>query len=627
MKIEVRAGNAVHIEGYVNAVERDSHVITVPSIGQCVEQIKAGVFDTALRAASDVMMLENHDETRRLGSISEGNLKLYEDNIGLRAIADIVDADIADKARRKMLKGWSFGFICTDSEIEQRAGNVPRRIVKGMTLSEVSLIDGSMKPCYSGTSVEVRADGFIREFRAAADDNIEYSILDSVDTSTDAENAPVDSTADGETVENRSEDPDYSYYDAMLRYLELRYNPYHDPGNGRFCSGGGGGGEINSVLYIPQGHAGVYKGNKAAMQKSMSSASQQASERIKAMGGTVDENGRYSFQEHGGLMMIQGQTGAAPTTTINVQTGNVASQATNSSGGLTNANTNSTIGNMGETNKTSRDYGSELAKAIGQTRYDEICQQIDNSQNSDLQKLYSGNINKMAVTYDPQSAKSCQNNGKNSIMLNELGEETTSGRAKNSVVFHEGAHAIDNQLGGGGKDQYFSLSWNNGAFGKSLQSEVDDYVTSRHNQLKAEYDSNKGNAAWLREHVAPLGSKGFPDKAIVAIYGNKKYTKSIAYNSIKNEISRSYKDPDKAISHQAGCVSDLFGLGTNNRARNGMGHDDKYAKTGVKFALPVEGFAEFSECTATGHTDFLQKYFPKTYVQYEKMLTDGAATY
>lgn len=253
MKIEIRADNTVHIEGYVNAVERDSNIINVPSVGRCVEQIRAGVFDKALSSGADVSILENHDNSRRLGSISEGNLKLYEDNIGLRAIADIVDADIADKARRKMLKGWSFGFVCTENEIEKRAGNVPRRIVKGMMLSEVSLIDGSMKPCYSGTSVEVRADGFIREFRAADDDNIEYSMLDSVDTSTDAENAPVDSTADGEDVENRAEEPDYSYYDAMLRYLELRYNPYHDD-KGRFCSGGGGGG--GGVLVVPKGQKG-----------------------------------------------------------------------------------------------------------------------------------------------------------------------------------------------------------------------------------------------------------------------------------------------------------------------------------------------------------------------------------
>ena len=42
MKIELRADNSVHIEGYVNAVERDSNIINVPSVGRCVEQIRAG---------------------------------------------------------------------------------------------------------------------------------------------------------------------------------------------------------------------------------------------------------------------------------------------------------------------------------------------------------------------------------------------------------------------------------------------------------------------------------------------------------------------------------------------------------------------------------------------------------
>lgn len=253
MLIEIRADNTVHIEGYVNAVERDSNIINVPSVGRCVEQIRAGVFDKALSSGADVSILENHDNSRRLGSISEGNLKLYEDNIGLRASADITDIEIVGKARRGELKGWSFGFICTDSEIEQRSGNVPRRIVKGMTLSEVSLIDGDYKPCYNGTLVEVRSEGNFIEYRAGIDENVEVNTpTESADTSTDAENAPVDSTADGETVENRSETPDYSYYDALLRYFELRYNPYHDE-KGRFCSGGGSGG---GVLVVPKGQKG-----------------------------------------------------------------------------------------------------------------------------------------------------------------------------------------------------------------------------------------------------------------------------------------------------------------------------------------------------------------------------------
>lgn len=269
MKIEVRSGG-VHIEGYVNAVERDSKIINVPSIGRCVEQIRAGAFENALNTAPDVAILENHDFSRQLGSVSEGNLILYEDNIGLRAIADITDTDISGKARHGQIKGWSFGFICNEQEIEERSGNVPRRIVKELSLSEVSLIDGNYTPCYNGTLVEVRSEGNFVEYRSGIDEKVEYN------SSSDGENLKytqlyeTDSTAADENVENRSgEEIDYSYYENVLRYLELlggsyshsksckeekRYNPYHDPGNGRFCSGGGGGG--GGVLIVPKGEKG-----------------------------------------------------------------------------------------------------------------------------------------------------------------------------------------------------------------------------------------------------------------------------------------------------------------------------------------------------------------------------------
>ena len=190
MKIEVRADNIVHIEGYVNAVERDSKVINVPSVGRCVEQIRAGAFEQSLRSAADVLILENHSAERRLGSIKDGNLKLYEDSIGLRAIADISDNDIAEKALHGEIHGWSFGFVCTDQEIEQRSGNVPRRIVKSPVLSEVSLIDGNNVPCYKGTLVEVRAEGDM--------DILEYR--DGIE-----ENAELVSAAPGDDAENRAE--------------------------------------------------------------------------------------------------------------------------------------------------------------------------------------------------------------------------------------------------------------------------------------------------------------------------------------------------------------------------------------------------------------------------------------
>ena len=163
MDIEIRAGGSLHIEGYVNAVERDSRTVICPECGKCVEQIRAGAFGEALRAAKNVDILLNHDKGRRLGSTSEGTLSLYEDNIGLRASADIRDEEVISEARAGKLRGWSFGFKKLSSEIENRANDIPRRIVTSMTLSEVSLIDDRYTPCYAGTSIEMRADGEMDE--------------------------------------------------------------------------------------------------------------------------------------------------------------------------------------------------------------------------------------------------------------------------------------------------------------------------------------------------------------------------------------------------------------------------------------------------------------------------------
>lgn len=191
MDFEIRADGVLHIEGYVNAVERDSRIVMCPECGKCVEQIAAGAFGNALRAAKNVDMLLNHDKGRKIGSTSEGTLTLTEDSIGLRASADITDDEVVEKARNGLLRGWSFGFKATDTEIEQRSQGVPRRHVKALNISEVSLIDDRYRPCYAGTSIELRAD------------------------------------------EEGAEEADFT---------ELRFSPYHDPSNGRFTTAGSSGG-------------------------------------------------------------------------------------------------------------------------------------------------------------------------------------------------------------------------------------------------------------------------------------------------------------------------------------------------------------------------------------------------
>ncbi len=146
----------VEIDGYVNAVERLSKPLS-DRLGTFVERIKAGAFKSALRRAEDVRILLNHDYTKDLGGISDGNLELHEDAIGLHARATITDKDVIEQARKGDLVGWSFGFTDRDVDTSEENGMVVRN-VKDLDLFEVSLINRAKIPAYDGTLVAVRTD-------------------------------------------------------------------------------------------------------------------------------------------------------------------------------------------------------------------------------------------------------------------------------------------------------------------------------------------------------------------------------------------------------------------------------------------------------------------------------------
>ena len=147
--------DSVEIDGYVNAVERLSKPLS-DRLGKFVERIKCGAFKRALERANDVRILLNHDYNRDLGGISDGNLELYEDAIGLHARATITDKEVVEQARKGDLVGWSFGF--TDRDVEQGEENgLTVRNVKDLDLYEVSLINRSKVPAYDGTLLAVRS--------------------------------------------------------------------------------------------------------------------------------------------------------------------------------------------------------------------------------------------------------------------------------------------------------------------------------------------------------------------------------------------------------------------------------------------------------------------------------------
>ena len=191
MRIEIR-NDSVLLDGYVNAVARDSRPIPAPGGKKFIERIEPRAFQRALEKAENVDLLLNHNKDRHLGSTKEGNIELFEDNIGLRGICTVKDAEVIEKAKNKQLRGWSFGFyVVKDSWAEDENG-LQRRSIEELELTEVSIIDDRMLPVYIATSIEQRGTDEVmcetrsESFRAVIQDNsnsekvIDYSKYENV---------------------------------------------------------------------------------------------------------------------------------------------------------------------------------------------------------------------------------------------------------------------------------------------------------------------------------------------------------------------------------------------------------------------------------------------------------------
>ena len=148
--------DTVELEGYVNAVERNSKPL-LSRMGKFIERICKGAFKKAIERNDDIHILLNHDWNKDLGSTKQGNLELSEDSIGLKARAVITDPEVVEKAKNGDLIGWSFGF--SDVDVENTVENgLPTRAVKELDLYEVSVLDRQKVPAYEGNLITARSE-------------------------------------------------------------------------------------------------------------------------------------------------------------------------------------------------------------------------------------------------------------------------------------------------------------------------------------------------------------------------------------------------------------------------------------------------------------------------------------
>lgn len=147
-------GDTLNIEGYVNAVGRESELLYSPKRNKWFKEImEPGVFKRALENNVDIPMLLEHDYSKQIASTSNGTLELTEDSIGLKFKATIQDQELYSSIKNGEINSCSFGFVCEEAEYEFINNKEEKRYVKDIQLLEVSLVKN---PAYIGSLVEAR---------------------------------------------------------------------------------------------------------------------------------------------------------------------------------------------------------------------------------------------------------------------------------------------------------------------------------------------------------------------------------------------------------------------------------------------------------------------------------------
>jgi HK97 family phage prohead protease len=151
---ELRATEEGRLVGYAavfNSLSAD--------LGGYVERIDPHAFDRTLRETPDVVALVEHDPNRVLGRVSNGSVRLKQDEHGLRVEIEPADTtyarDVLALVRRGDVAGMSFRFRpYPGGDSMDLNQSPPLRTLKSVELVEVSVV---LWPAYPETSVSVRA--------------------------------------------------------------------------------------------------------------------------------------------------------------------------------------------------------------------------------------------------------------------------------------------------------------------------------------------------------------------------------------------------------------------------------------------------------------------------------------
>lgn len=155
MELQNNEDGSYKIGGYINVTNRESETLYNKKNGKYFKEIMtSGVFEDALERAEEIPLLLEHNWDEKLASTTLGDLKLREDNIGLRFEATIKDESLYQKIKAGIINSCSFGFKVLRERVECINSKLDRRFVDAIELLEVSLVKN---PAYVGSLAESRS--------------------------------------------------------------------------------------------------------------------------------------------------------------------------------------------------------------------------------------------------------------------------------------------------------------------------------------------------------------------------------------------------------------------------------------------------------------------------------------
>ncbi|MBQ3834638.1 MAG: hypothetical protein II816_03910 [Elusimicrobia bacterium] len=257
-----------------------------------------------------------------------------------------------------------------------------------------------------------------------------------------------------------------------------------------------------------------------------------------------------------------------------------------------------------------------LAVGYGQDFYSEIRQRVADCPDDAAVRLWEQYEDAVKVGDPNYKGRAYAQAGR--VYIDKgVAEKGTSYQNPFQVVFHECGHAIDylaRKLGVG-SGYFYSSTYENGKFPKTIRDEVSAWVSRLDKQFKAEFKAHKGDYVWLHDN-------GYIDDWLFRVMyqdgvwtgGDVTYSKAHAYAAVEREI-RSIPALSRAD------LSDIVEGATKGRVQAGFGHGKSYW-SGSDENLATEAFAEMLDSTF-GNPDSLEvikKYLPESYQVFQEML-------